>query len=84
MPGIGKGTVCIFGAGGPMGAVTAPVLAEYYTLRLADPASFGGMPPFPPPVRSLISKARVSSLKHFGGMSMGPSRSMTMASMFLL
>jgi len=39
MPGIGKGTVCIFGAGGPMGAVTAPVLGEYYTLRLVDAAS---------------------------------------------
>jgi len=38
MPCIREGTVCIFGAGGPMGAAIAPVLAEHYTLRLADVA----------------------------------------------
>ena len=40
MPGIQAGTVCVFGAGGPMGAVAAPVLAQHYTLRLVDIASF--------------------------------------------
>jgi len=36
MPGIDGGTVCIFGAGGPVGAAVAPVLAEHFTLRLVD------------------------------------------------
>ncbi|MFW6189242.1 MAG: NAD-dependent epimerase/dehydratase family protein [Planctomycetota bacterium] len=36
MPGISEGKVAIFGAGGPVGAVVAPVLREDYTLRLTD------------------------------------------------
>lgn len=38
MPGIEKGKVCIFGPGGSVGAVSVPVLARHYTLRLVDRA----------------------------------------------
>ncbi|MFO7957762.1 MAG: NAD-dependent epimerase/dehydratase family protein [Candidatus Brocadiia bacterium] len=38
MPGMDAGKVVVFGAGGPVGAVIAPVLAEHYTLRLTDVA----------------------------------------------
>ncbi len=36
MPPIEEGTVCVLGAGGPVGAVIAPVLGKHYTLRLTD------------------------------------------------
>ncbi len=36
MPGIEQGKVCIFGAGGPVGASAARALKEDYTLRLTD------------------------------------------------
>ena len=36
MASVSNGTVCIFGAGGPVGAVAAKALAPHYTLRLAD------------------------------------------------
>ncbi len=36
MPGIEHGTVCIFGAGGPVGAVIAGLLRQHYRLRLTD------------------------------------------------
>ncbi len=38
MPAVEQGTVCVFGAGGPVGAVLAPILAPHYTLRLTDVA----------------------------------------------
>jgi nucleoside-diphosphate-sugar epimerase len=36
MPDVQGGTVCILGAGGPVGVSIYPVLAEHYALRLAD------------------------------------------------
>jgi len=36
MPGIQGGRVCVFGAGGPVGAMVATALAPDYTLRLGD------------------------------------------------
>jgi nucleoside-diphosphate-sugar epimerase len=33
---VSSGTICIFGAGGPVGAVVAEALAPHYTLRLVD------------------------------------------------
>jgi hypothetical protein len=36
MPSVDEGTVCILGAGGPVGAAIYPVLRQRYTLRLAD------------------------------------------------
>ena len=36
MASVNSGTVCIFGAGGPVGAVVAKTLAPHYTLRLVD------------------------------------------------
>ena len=36
MPSVTSGTVCVFGAGGPVGAVAAEALAPHYNLRLAD------------------------------------------------
>jgi nucleoside-diphosphate-sugar epimerase len=36
MPGIDKGKVVVFGAGGPVGAVAMAELAPHYTLRLTD------------------------------------------------
>jgi nucleoside-diphosphate-sugar epimerase len=41
MPGLESGKVCVFGAGGPVGAVAARLLAEHYTLRLTDIADVG-------------------------------------------
>jgi len=39
MPEVHKGTVCILGAGGPVGVSIYPVLAQHYTLRLVDVVS---------------------------------------------
>jgi len=39
MPTVPNGKVCIFGAGGPVGAVTAQSLASHYTLRCVDARS---------------------------------------------
>lgn len=39
MPAVHRGTICVLGAGGSMGASIAGPLAEHYTLRLADAAS---------------------------------------------
>ena len=36
MPSVTSGTVCVFGAGGLVGAVVAEALAPHYNLRLAD------------------------------------------------
>ncbi len=36
MAGVDEGMICILGAGGPVGAVLYPVLAEHYRLRLTD------------------------------------------------
>lgn len=36
MASVSSGTICVFGAGGPVGAVVAEALAPHYTLRLAD------------------------------------------------
>ena len=36
MPGIEHGKVCVFGAGGSVGAISFPVLKQRYTVRLVD------------------------------------------------
>ena len=36
MPGIEHGKICVFGAGGSVGAVSFPVLKQRYTVRLVD------------------------------------------------
>jgi nucleoside-diphosphate-sugar epimerase len=36
MPAVNEGKVCIYGAGGPVGAAAAVALREHYTLRLTD------------------------------------------------
>ena len=36
MPGMEHGKVCVFGAGGSVGAASYPVLKQRYTVRLVD------------------------------------------------
>ena len=36
MPEVREGTICILGAGGPVGVAIYPVLAQHYRLRLVD------------------------------------------------
>ena len=75
MPTVPNGKVCIFGAGGPVGAVTAQSLASHYTLRCVDARSleevdqvqadlwdrFG---PLPRKVHNLLYSVRVRALAH--------------------
>jgi nucleoside-diphosphate-sugar epimerase len=49
MPAIQQGqTVCIFGAGGPVAAVSYPLLSSHFTLRLADLQGVEGLIAKPP------------------------------------
>ena len=41
MGAVEKGRICIFGAGGPVGAAIAPLLCEHYTVRFTDVATAG-------------------------------------------